>query len=101
MKPSKLPARVSRTRGYLLTHRTLGVFLGFAEGLPLFSNLEPAGRLEAIIFPARLNLRSLALIERLKEFFREFGPEGFALLPIQRWNGRMYLPMAKCTDGAS
>ncbi len=64
--------------------------------MPLFSNLEPAGRLEAIIFPARLNLRSLGLIQRLKEFFRKFGPEGFALLPIQRRNGQMSLPMAEC-----
>lgn len=96
MKRSKLPARVSRTRGYLLTHRTLGVFLGFDEGLPLFSNLEPAGRQEAIIFPAELNLVSFESLDLVKESLRHFGPEDFSLLPIKRRNGQMYLPMAEC-----
>lgn len=96
--------KATKQQGYLLTHDKLGVLLGFLElpvdnesgtlEMPIFSNFEAGGRQEALIL--RADLRLYTLIDRITQQTREFGPEGFRLLPVKCKQGELYLPMEKC-----
>lgn len=100
----KKAKKAAKQQGYLLTHDQLGVLLGLMEvpvddegammEVPVFSNFAAGGRQEALIL--RADLRLYALLDRITQQSREFGLEGFRLLPVKCKQGELYLPMEKC-----